>query len=300
MAHPRRIVPEETYLITRRCAQRTFRLRPHADTNQIFIYCLALAAQKTGVRLHAACVMSNHHHLIVTDADGNLPDFLRELHRLTAKAINAVQGQWENLWAAEQCSIVRLVTDEDIEEKIAYVLANPVAAGLVRTTEEWPGVLVWGERQMCVRRPSAYFEAHGVCPVHLSLVVERPPIRTNDRGPHVDWLRRVQALVAQKVAAARAELRTAGRAFLGRDAVLATSFTERATTHEAKRTLAPTFAAHLASVRDALRRTEQGFRLGYRRALAAWAEGVRDVVFPFGTWIMRVQHRVAVAPPLGA
>jgi hypothetical protein len=27
---------------------------------------------------------------------------------------------------------VRLVTDEDVEDKIAYVVANPVAAGLVQ------------------------------------------------------------------------------------------------------------------------------------------------------------------------
>jgi hypothetical protein len=40
-------------------------------------------------------VMSNHHHLVVTDRRGALPDFLRELHRLTAKAINASQGQWK-------------------------------------------------------------------------------------------------------------------------------------------------------------------------------------------------------------
>ena len=111
MAHPRRVVPGETYLITRRCYQRTFRLRPCAETNSIFLYCLAFAAQRTGVVLHAVCVMSNHHHLVVTDTCAVLPEFLRELHRLTAKAINAAQGQWENLWAAEPCNAVRLVTD---------------------------------------------------------------------------------------------------------------------------------------------------------------------------------------------
>jgi REP element-mobilizing transposase RayT len=107
VAHPRRIIRNETYLITRRCYQRTFRLRPSPETNQAFMYCLAFAMKKTGVRLHAACAMSNHHHLVVTDPNGLLPDFLRELHRLTAKAINAVQGQWENLWAATPCNVPR-------------------------------------------------------------------------------------------------------------------------------------------------------------------------------------------------
>jgi REP element-mobilizing transposase RayT len=161
MAHPRRIVPGETYLITRRCYQRTFRLRPSELTNTIFLYCLAFAAMRTGIAVHAVCVMSNHHHLVVTDTRGVLPDFLRELHRLTAKAINASQGQWENLWAAEPCNVVRLVTDEDVESKIAYVVANPVAAGLVRQPDEWPGVLLWGERVVTVRRPDVYFAPEG-------------------------------------------------------------------------------------------------------------------------------------------
>jgi REP element-mobilizing transposase RayT len=174
MAHPRRVVPGETYLITRRCYQRTFRLRPCAETNRIFLYCLAFAAERTGVVVHAACVMSNHHHLVVTDTRGVLPEFLRELHRLTAKAINASQGQWENLWAAESCSAVRLVTDQDVEDKIAYVVANPVAAGLVEQPEQWPGVLLWGEKSIRVLRPSSYFREEGTCSAALELKVQRP------------------------------------------------------------------------------------------------------------------------------
>jgi REP element-mobilizing transposase RayT len=155
VSHPRRIIPGETYLITRRCSQRTFRLRPSAETNRIFLYCMAFAAERTGVALHAACVMSNHHHLVVTDTRGVLPDFLRELHRLTAKAMNASQGQWENLWAADPCNVVRLVTDEDVEDKIAYVVANPVTAGLVKQPEQWPGVVIWGTRSQRVARPKS-------------------------------------------------------------------------------------------------------------------------------------------------
>ena len=101
MARPRPIVASKTYMITRRCYQRTFRLRPSDETNQIFLYSLAWAAAKTGVQIHAACVMSNHHHIVLTDVCGMLPDFLRELHRTVAKAVNATQGEWENLWSAE-------------------------------------------------------------------------------------------------------------------------------------------------------------------------------------------------------
>jgi putative transposase len=297
VAHPRRIVTDATYLITRRCYQRTFRLRPRPETNQIVMYCLAFAMQKTGVRLHAACVMSNHHDLVVTDPHGLLPDFLRELHRLTAKAINASQGQWENLWAAEPCNVVRLVTDEDVADKIAYVTANPVAAGLVNEPTAWPGVLAWGEQTQQVARPSRHFSDDGTCPETLALVVEAPPTRSDDSTWATTWLERVRKIIARKVAEARQAPHAAGRTFVGREAVLATSFARRARSYEEKRGVVPTFAARSRDVRVRLRRLEQMFRAGYRAALADWRKGLRHVEFPHGTWAMRVFHAATVGPP---
>ncbi len=273
MAHPRRVVAGETYLLTRRCYQRTFRLRPCAETNRIFLYCLAFAAQRTGVVIHAACVMSNHHHLVVTDTCGVLSEFLRELHRLTAKAINASQGQWENLWAAEPCNAVRLVTEADVEDKIAYVVANPVAAGLVEQPEHWPGVLLWGDRSIRVARPEVYFRESGTCPPELELRIQRP-------GP-MDG-------------GADSTLREAGRGFLGRAAVLASSFAQRARAYEERFGVIPTFAAKLRAVREALRRVARSFRRQYRQAFERWRRGERDVAFPVGTWGMVVVHGAVV------
>jgi putative transposase len=300
VSHPRRVVPGETYLITRRCYQRTFRLRPRRETNDIFAYCLALAMRATGVRLHAACVMSNHHHLVVTDPRGVLPDFLRELHRLTAKAMNASQGQWENLWAAEPCNVVRLATDDDVDDKVAYVVANPVAAGLVRSPEAWPGLLLSGATVLRVARPSAYFTREGVCPPDLTLTVEPPPTRGDEPITRESRAQRLQRFVREKVAAAHAAMRAAGRGFLGVDAVLSTSFARRAKSYETKCGTIPTFAARVAVVREHLRRVERGFRVQYRRALRVWRTGVRDVVFPEGTWWLRVFHgAVAVESGVG-
>ena len=111
-------------MVTRRCTQRTFLLRPDAVANQVFLYCLAYAAQKTGVRVLYAMVMSNHHHAIVHDPDGVLPAFTQELHSLTARALNALRGRWENFWADEQPGQVELVEERDVLDKIAYAAAN--------------------------------------------------------------------------------------------------------------------------------------------------------------------------------
>jgi putative transposase len=294
MSHPRRILPGETYLVTRRCYQRTFRLRPCAETNRIFMYCLAFAAERTGVVVHAACVMSNHHHLVVTDVHGVLPNFLRELHRLTAKAMNASQGQWENLWAAEPCSVVRLVTDEDVDDKIAYVIANPVAAGLVKQPDQWPGFLAWGERSLRAVRPASYFDSEGTCPEELVLHIQQPGSRSTTSVPLCEWRERVNKSVLAKVVVAQRKILEAGREFLGRAAVLASSFIRRAQSCEARFGAIPTFTARAQGVRAGLRRTERYFRARYRRALQLWRGGAREVLFPPGTWAMAVVHGAAV------
>ncbi len=295
MAAPRRIVPGARYLITRRCCQRTFRLRPSPDTTHALAYCLALALEKTGVILHAACFMSNHHHLVVTDPRGELPNFLRELHRFAAKALNAIQGQRENLWSAEPCSAVRLADDFDVVDKIAYVAANPVAAGLVAQPEEWPGLSIWRPGSVRVARPRGYF-LHSNCPNVVTLRVDAPaPDGTLgvEAPPRSDWRKRIREAIASKVASAHRNTRAAGRHFFGRAGVLTRSFVQRARSFEPQRMIAPTVAAKDHNARRALLGLHKAFRIAYRHALDAWTAGDRSAVFPAGTWWMRVHHDVA-------
>ena len=131
MTAPRRILPGATYLVTRRCSQRQLLLRPSKLTNQLVGYLLAVAARRYGVQIHAFCVMSNHLHLVLTDPAARLPAFSQYFASLVARSVNAALGRWESFWAPASYSAVSLQTPTDVIEKAAYVLANPVAAGLV-------------------------------------------------------------------------------------------------------------------------------------------------------------------------
>ena len=53
MTWPRRIVPGTTYLLTRRCTQRRFMLVPRGIVPKLFGYCVALAAERHGILVHA-------------------------------------------------------------------------------------------------------------------------------------------------------------------------------------------------------------------------------------------------------
>jgi hypothetical protein len=46
MSLPRQVLQGTFYLLTRRCTQRQFLLRPDEETNNAFVYCLAEAAQR--------------------------------------------------------------------------------------------------------------------------------------------------------------------------------------------------------------------------------------------------------------
>src|SRR5881394_1880145 len=117
MSLPRQIKPGRCYMITRRCSERRFFMRPDADTNNAFIYCMAVAAKKSAVGVVFFLAMSNHYHAGVIDNEGRLPEFLEHFHKLFAKHQNALRGRWENFWASEQSSVVELVGAEDLIEK---------------------------------------------------------------------------------------------------------------------------------------------------------------------------------------
>lgn len=95
-------------MVTRRCTQRQYLLRPDDVTNQTFWYCLAEAAQRFRIEIILPCAMSNHHHTDLYDRHGTINEFTEHFHKMLAKAMNAHRGRWENLWASEAPSIVRL------------------------------------------------------------------------------------------------------------------------------------------------------------------------------------------------
>jgi len=65
-----------SYLVTRRCAQRQFLLRPDTDTNNAFTYCLIEAAQRCQVEVVLPCALSNHYHAVIFDRWGRYLAFL--------------------------------------------------------------------------------------------------------------------------------------------------------------------------------------------------------------------------------
>lgn len=299
MTLPRQILPGRTYLITRRCTQRQFLLRPSRMTNQNVEYCLALAAERTGVLLHAACVMSNHWHGVLTDPEARLPEFLEIFHKLVAKAQNASLGHWENLWSNDKTSAVLLVSESDVLEKMAYTLANPTVAGLVKSPNEWPGVIShrFGEQRE-VEMPNTFFDDEGELPDSVTLEFTRPRIFASLSDTELQA--RLGEAVAKRVKRAREDMAQRGLHFLGRNAVLRQSFSATPKTPAPRRNPSPRIAAKSTPARvDAIRRMVN-FVCEYRAAWNQWRDGNPAAVFPAGTYALRIYARVACAPAVPA
>jgi REP element-mobilizing transposase RayT len=288
-------LPGTTYLVTRRCSERRFFLRPSKRTDDTFRYVLAVAAKRHGIRVHAYCVLSNHFHLVVTDPNAKLPLFHRDLDGLVARAVNCSLGRWESFWDPDSYSAVRLETPDDILQKVIYVLANPVAAGLVRRGSEWPGL--WsspgliGGAPVTVERPQEFFRKDGPLPASVPLQLRRPP----GFGSNESFVELLSQGLIEAENRAAAELGREGRSFLGVARVRAQKPDARPAPGEPRRTLNPRVACRNKWGRiEALLRLAEFVR-AHREALDAWRAGVRDTQFPAGTWLMRVQHAAACA-----
>jgi REP element-mobilizing transposase RayT len=256
---------------------------------------LAVASRRFNVRVHAFCVLSNHFHLIVTDLDARLPAFEQYLDSLVARAVNASLGRWESFWAPSSYSAVALTTPDDIVAKTAYVLANPVAAGLVRRGADWPGL--WSDPEeadrtpLTVLRPTVFFRANGSMPESAELELATPPGFASSE----DFRDQLSSALVHVEERARRELDSEGRGFLGAARVLSQNAWCRSTSSEPRRNLKPRIAARNKWKRiEALARLSEFVR-AYRKARAAMRAGARDAIFPAGTYLLRVVFGVPCA-----
>lgn len=168
-------------MLSRRTTRRYFLFRPDADREmeELFWYCLAVAAAKHGVLVHSVILMSNHVHVIITDVEGVLPDFLHDFHRMLANATKVLRGWPEEVFNKCQTSCVELITDEAVVEKMGYVIGNGPHSGLVRYANDWPGahtrVSDVGRRVVRARRPAHWFdETNAQWPAEVELPILMP------------------------------------------------------------------------------------------------------------------------------
>ena len=304
MTAPRRTIPGQTYLITRRCSERRFFLKPIPEINEIVRYGLGLSLERfAGIKLHGYVFMGNHMHLVLTDEDGVLSDFMAYLCAHIARAANRQWGRSERFWGGGSFHSCELVDHKTIVAKLVCLILNPVKAGLVRGASKWPGAISLpnqiGKCRRVKRPTSAYYAGRKCSP-------ERPPSVKLELSAPKGFTSKVLAELKKRVKQGEKEIRAALKAdhryFLGRKRILEAEHTDvvgsSRPTHQREEPVA--CETDPARTREVLEQI-YAFRRAYREARALWLEGVEDVVFPLGTNGLRRRFGVAVdeadAPP---
>jgi hypothetical protein len=220
------------------------------------------------------------------------------LDEYVAKCVNAHLGRWEAFWAPGSYSAVRLLDRDDVVAKMVYVYTNPVDAGLVETVRDWPGARSLPEDlarpALRILRPKGFFRANGTVPDSALLQLCIPNALDANTKDAVTLLERAVLDREHEILSAG---RTKKRRLLGRRRVLAQSPFSRPQSGDPRRNLNPNVAARDKWRRiEALRRFKM-FLDWYRRARRRYLEGDHTVLFPPGTYWLRVRLGVLCAGP---
>lgn len=278
--------------------QRQFTLKSSAAVDQVILYVIAVLAKEHGISLHALMVMYNHIHDVLTDPGGNISDFNRDVHSNIAKALNCYFGREGNLWNTNKPNRLACMTPDAVVDKIAYAMANPVAAFLVEKGFHWPGIrMAWPAKPITIKRPNFYFrspEKGGKWPDEIVLTLERPPgfEELSDKGLAAHIAREIQV----REDAARTEAKRREIRFLGRRALKAMSRYGYPKSRVRWFQIAPVVAAKDTTARVARIVENQVWSKDYKAALSRFVAGERGVVFPYGTYKLPRHYGANVQP----
>jgi len=106
------------------------------DDRAVLVTSLARAAERYGWRVHAYCLMDTHLHAVLETPEPTLGSGMRWLLGGYAFGFNQRHGRYGHLFAGPYKA--SLVDSETYAiEVCAYVVLNPVRAGLVHAPEDW-------------------------------------------------------------------------------------------------------------------------------------------------------------------
>ncbi len=139
--------PKAIHLLTGRTQRAECWMVPSRRIRRIIGGIIGRYQKVHNVKIYAFIFLSNHYHMLASQADGNIWKFMYDVNREIAKRVNKEQGREGSFWARRYTSQV-VLSDNDLIEAYAYILTNAVHQRLVENPEEWPGLT----SQNCIGR----------------------------------------------------------------------------------------------------------------------------------------------------
>jgi putative transposase len=133
---PRTLLGDGVFHVNARGVARMVIYRDLDDFSQ-FVKLLGAVVLRFRWRRHAYCLMPNHYHLVLESTRCDLSAGMHRLNGLYAQGFNDRYERSGHLF--QNRFGARLIDDDrQLATVCAYVLDNPVRAGLTATAEDWP------------------------------------------------------------------------------------------------------------------------------------------------------------------
>ena len=297
----RPIYEDDTVFVTRRCHRREYLLTPNDEVRNLLGYLAAVLSQERNIDLYNIVAEPNHYHADLKDNDANLPEFTRDFHSFSARALNRLFNDEGPIWSgSQQTSHVRLEDSEALFNKMLYSLLNPVKDGLVENVEDYPGLNVsWPDEPITFTRPDVWFNPKAKkkdgsqrWPDEATLPPKRPPFLEDLSDEKLRELFESERAAREKALRAEHE-----GGYVGAKKLKTRKRHDRPVRDKPPSKVSPTVAAKSKTKRIGRLLLDRAFRRDHDDARKALAAGEKDVVFPYGTYKMRVIYGVKVAPP---
>jgi putative transposase len=134
---PRTSLPDGYFHVAARGVDARGSIFRDDDDRKTFLALMRHAARRHRWACHAYCLMGTHYHLVLETRRASLSSGLHRLNWLYALHYNGKYGRFGHVFA-DRFSARVIESEEYLFEACAYVLLNPVKAGLCESVEDWP------------------------------------------------------------------------------------------------------------------------------------------------------------------
>lgn len=179
MTKAKPVISGQTVYATAKVVRDEFWLRDDENHNirNLILYLVAHYATKHGILVHSMVVMSNHYHLLLTDARGQRDLFFKAFHSTLSKHIASLFSKSDaSLLQRGNLHQMVLLDQATVEEQHIYTLLNPVRANIVERYQQYTHVLIdhyaWNNEQVYTR--PAWFSKYQWTEEELTLVPVPP------------------------------------------------------------------------------------------------------------------------------
>jgi REP-associated tyrosine transposase len=133
---PRSYLPDGFFHVTSRGVAKT-EIYLDDDDRRFFLRLVHRVTRVFAWEFYALCLMNNHFHFVVEVPRAQLSLGMHRLNGTYALAFNRKYGRWGHLFGERFATRV-VDTDEYLATVCAYVIENPVRAGLCKRAADWP------------------------------------------------------------------------------------------------------------------------------------------------------------------